>query len=238
MMQELEFVKYKNRGAYHWLQDSSHIFKGNAFVKARYKKCVELLKQEMDIKGKKVLDYGCGDGVLIYKIHKEGAIGYGIDPSEIAIKYAAKEHEKRHSNVKFSSIEGYKSGFDKNYFDAVICSDVIEHVNQPVSLLREIERILKPGGRAIISTPIKYTEAPLDEMHVFECFPLEFQALIGKVFHDAKYVQSHPLCWFELFSYSGKNRILINLLSLFKNPFLSDSFRWKYYSLQYAISKK
>lgn len=68
MGSEIDFIKYQKRGPYHWLQVSNNLRKSNAFVKARYIKCVDLLENEISIEGKKVLDLGCGDGVLSYKL--------------------------------------------------------------------------------------------------------------------------------------------------------------------------
>lgn len=73
---------------------------------------------------------------------------------------------------------GYTTKFDKAFFDGVICSDVIEHVQNPKALLQEIHRLLSPEGVSIISTPIRLTEQPIDKMHVFEWFESEFQEMI------------------------------------------------------------
>jgi 2-polyprenyl-3-methyl-5-hydroxy-6-metoxy-1,4-benzoquinol methylase len=236
---EIEFEKYKKRGAYHWEQDSYHIYRGNAFVQARYGKCVELAKNSGEgLAAKKVLDLGCGDGVLTHKLVEQGAICYGIDLSDIAIKFATEKHKERNSKAKFKCASVYETGFDDHFFDVVICSDVIEHLQEPERLLKEIDRILKVGGKAIISTPIKFTEKPLDPMHVVEWFPSEFRKIIGKVFEEANFCVSHPLCWFELFSFSRVTRIGVNALSRIKNPFLSSSERWTYFCLQYAIISK
>ena len=239
MAVEKEFIKYKKRGAYHWQQASNDIKRSNAFVKARYQKCLELLENEMrDIKGKKVLDLGCGDGVLSYMVQQKGAVVQGIDLSELAIEFAREQHEKRGSSATFTCCSVQDAKFEDNSFDAILCSDVIEHVNDPVSLLKEMERILKPFGKAIISTPIRFTSRPLDEMHVFEWFPEEFEDAVKQVFKNSKFFVSHPLFWFEFFSHSTINRVTTNLMSQWRNPFLSDSENWKYFTMQYAVSEK
>ena len=86
-----EFKKYKNRGAYHWEQIGSHLVKRNIFVLARYKNIITLAKKNMDLYSKKLIDIGCGDGVLSYLFAKEGVKVYGIDYSDLAIKYAKKK---------------------------------------------------------------------------------------------------------------------------------------------------
>jgi len=238
MNQEIEFIKYKNRGAYHWDQVSSDPLKGNAFVKARYQKCIQLLENEInDLRQKKVLDYGCGDGVLTYMLDKKGACAYGVDISNIPLNLARNIHQLKGCNSKFSKSTNYKTPFEDNFFHAVICSDVIEHVQYPEIILKEIYRILKKNGIAIISTPIRFTEYPLDKMHVVEWFQQEFADLICQIFSEVRFSVSHPLFWFELITRNNLFRIIVNILSLFKNPFISNT-HWQYFVMQYAIIKK
>ena len=98
-MKEIEFQKYKTRGAdYHWRQISKMgLFEHNSFVYARYTIVVDRIKTIIDnYRGTKenirILDMGCGDGVLLYlasKRIKNHAIElYGVDLSDIAIKTA------------------------------------------------------------------------------------------------------------------------------------------------------
>jgi 2-polyprenyl-3-methyl-5-hydroxy-6-metoxy-1,4-benzoquinol methylase len=238
MPQEIEFMKYKNRGAYHWDQISSHLLKGNAFVKARYQKCIDLLKKGLtQLHHKKILDYGCGDGVFTFMLWQNEANAYGVDVSDIAINLARKEHYKRGIKSYFDSITGYKTPFDDNYFDAVVCSDVIEHVQKPSLLLQEIYRILKKDGYAVISTPIRLTETPDDKMHVVEWFENEFAEMINKVFSDVQFSVSHPLWWFELITLHKIFRLIINGISILSNPFLSET-GWRFFTMQYALVKK
>ena len=239
MVKEIEFNKYKKRGAYHWEQDSGRLMKGNAFVSARYSNCVEIMRHACGgLKGKEILDLGCGDGVLTYKFVESGAICSGVDLSKIAIECARREHYLRNSMAEFKCASVYDTGYKNNSFDIVVCSDVIEHLKYPQKLLEEIKRILKPGGKALISTPIRFTEKPLDLMHVVEWYPEEFREMVESVFKKYEWTFSHPLFWLELFSLHDVTRIFVNLLAKVKNPFLSGSKRWKYFCMQYAIVEK
>ena len=100
---EIEFTKYETRGAgYHWEQNSVHPFKMNAFVKARYRKIMQLLKHKLvSLEGLKIIDLGCGDGVLTYELFKNGAESYGIDLSDDAIKFAKQKHRSLGSEASF-----------------------------------------------------------------------------------------------------------------------------------------
>jgi 2-polyprenyl-3-methyl-5-hydroxy-6-metoxy-1,4-benzoquinol methylase len=235
---EIEFDKYNRHGAYHWDQISIHPVKSNSFVKGRYIKCIELLKDKCDMKNKKILDLGCGDGALSYLLWKKGSIVYGIDNSEIAIKYAKKKHTEFNTNCQFLLADCYKTEFDSNYFDCVVCTDVMEHILEPLKLLTETKRVLKPEGYAVISTPIRFTYKPLDKMHMLEWFQEEFEDMVSQVFHGNEFYESHPLFWMEFMNRSLRNRIIVNLLSLFSNPFISNSNKWRYNALQYIVVKK
>lgn len=234
---EIEFEKYRTRGAYHWQQISLHPTRSNAAVKARYSQCLSLLSGAVgSIHGKRVLDVGCGDGVLTWLLQRQGANSHGVDASDIAIRLAREMHAKRGSDAKFRTVSGYDTGYPDGHFDAIVSSDVIEHVKEPDRLLTEIRRVLKPGGAVVISTPIRLTELPLDPMHVVEWFPDEFRKIIGAVFPEATFSYSHSVFWMELFQRNKLNRALVNFLSQFHNPFLAADPRLQ--AMQYAVAAK
>lgn len=106
------------------------------------------------VKNKIVLDVGCWTGQfekLAYKISKKIV---GIDPKAEAIKLAKKELPK----VDFLIAGADKLPFSNSYFDTVLMMDVIEHLpkESEISVLKEIRRVIKPGGILIISTPNKH----------------------------------------------------------------------------------
>ena len=95
----------------------------------------------------RVLDVGCGSGVLLARMQALGweVEGVELDPDGVA---AARG---RGVPVRQGTLE--QQGFSKSYFDAVHSAHVIEHVYDPISLLRECQRILKPAGTLVILTP-------------------------------------------------------------------------------------
>lgn len=100
-------------------------------------------------KGEVVLDVACGDGTssqLIKKITLTDV--YGIDISKEAVLRA----QKRGIKAVVGDIES-KFAFPNQKFDTVFWGDNIEHLFSPQRTLTEIARVLKPGGRLIISTP-------------------------------------------------------------------------------------
>jgi 2-polyprenyl-3-methyl-5-hydroxy-6-metoxy-1,4-benzoquinol methylase len=238
-MTEITFNKYEQRGAdYHWQQQSNHPLKMNAYVKARYQLCVALLEAQIGpLKGQTVLDFGCGDGVLTYALFKRQAHSHGFDVAETAVQTAVAKHQSRQSSASFCLASGYTTPYRTASFDGIVSTEVIEHVQQPLQLLEEIRRLLKPGGVAVISTPVRITQSPVDAMHVQEWYPDEYQSLILTVFPQAQFRFSHPLFWHEFMLYNGRTRLLVNLLSFFYNPFTTMG-KWRHPSLQYAIVHK
>lgn len=95
------------------------------------------------IKGR-VLDVGCGAGDFVeaIKYYRPDLELYGIDISKKTIGIA----KKRIKKAKFEVANAEKLPFKDNFFDAVVCFDVIEHVEFPVKALCEAQRVLKPGG--------------------------------------------------------------------------------------------
>ena len=93
----------------------------------------------------KVLEVGCGAGQFIsaFKREKSSWNCYGVDISEKAIS----EARKKNDGVRYDLVKDDNSlPYPDNYFSAVLIFDVLEHVNSPENVLREIFRVLKPGG--------------------------------------------------------------------------------------------
>lgn len=237
-MSEIEFEKYQTRGAYHWEQIGKHPFRRNAFVVGRYRNVITLLEDALGtpLKGKKVLDVGCGDGALSYLLARKGVIVSGIDNQEIAIRFA--RQKTKGINIDFKVGSAYELPWGVGTFDAVVSSDVIEHLQDTTRYLEEIKRVTKVGGAVVISTPIRFTEEPLDKMHVIEWFPSEFKQIIEEVFPKSRYLNSHPVFWFEMINRNRYYKLMVNLFSLIRNPFESFNTKFYCYALQYSISTR
>jgi len=112
-----------------------------------------ILKKNVPIKnGQKVLDFGCGTGIIINKLNKlfSNCKFTGVDVSETAIKIA----KKKNPLTKFWVVEdGNKFPFKSFSFDTILAADVIEHVYNTESTVLEMARVLKKGGKIMITTP-------------------------------------------------------------------------------------
>lgn len=106
----------------------------------------------------KILDSGCCTGYNLYLLSKYGKV-YGVDTERKAVAYCKKRGFSRTRLLK----NGLKIPFKDNYFDIVTSLDVIEHVTKDKEYLKELYRILAPGGHLILFTPaIKLLWSHLD----------------------------------------------------------------------------
>ena len=107
----------------------------------------------LDLSGRKVLDIGCGGGILTEAIAKHGAIATGIDLSKDSIE-AAKIHASQHGlkiDYRYENIEETASKH-AGEFDAITCMEMLEHVPDPNQIIAACAKLLKPGGHAFFST--------------------------------------------------------------------------------------
>ncbi|RPJ23505.1 MAG: class I SAM-dependent methyltransferase [Chloroflexi bacterium] len=114
---------------------------------------VDILKKYLSLKNARVLDIGCGGGLFLSLIKREGASVAGIELSDSRAQYAATKHGLEIHKQPIES-DFWQKGYE-NYFDALTLWDVIEHVNYPVQTLQGAVNVLKPGGLLLIDTPCR-----------------------------------------------------------------------------------
>ena len=125
-----------------------------------------------------MLDLGCGPGVKALTFALAGAHVTGVDARESAIAHAREnmrqirlKHDHKHLDAQFfqQNIEHGLSRIETASVDIVLFIEVIEHLEQYGRVLTDIQRVLKPGGHVIITTPNKHfpgNKAEHDE-HVY-----------------------------------------------------------------------
>ncbi len=183
-----EMSKYEKCGAYHWLETSRSIRNYNAFLDARYRWALKA----MDYSGLLVLDLGCGDGVMTYRLKRAGADVVGLDADPLALKLARSELAKRDVAVHMVLSLAERIPFRSEMFDAVLCAEMIEHVADPHPILSETARVLKSDGTLILTTPYRGTR-PQSLKHEHEYTSSELEELLSRYFEVVRVWVSHPL---------------------------------------------
>jgi ubiquinone/menaquinone biosynthesis C-methylase UbiE len=244
-MSEIAFDKYAIKGAYHWTECFGPVHRLNAFTLARYEQVLSALRVHNLAPGARVLDVGCGDaalsGLIVMKL---GAQIDGIDVTPLSIELARSEFHKRKLPGCFHAIGEYSYPFASDSFAAVVCSDVIEHVQKPADMLREMWRVLAPGGILAVTTPVRYTEKPLDPMHVQEWFSDEFRRFCSEAISaPTELYLSHPVALAEIYASPSRfvgrvGRFAMNAMAkLGFNPFLRVS-GFRAFAAQTVVARK
>jgi len=114
---------------------------------------LNFINQNFPLKDKKVLDVGCGGGILSESMAQLGAEVTGLDQSEIAIKIAQLHAKESNLSIdyKLLNIEDFLKKNKKKY-DVITCLEMLEHVPDPSSVIQACRRLLKPDGRMFFST--------------------------------------------------------------------------------------
>ncbi len=137
---------------------------------------ISFIQQYADLQGKRIVDVGCGGGILTEGLAKQGADALGIDLSEELLDIA--------------DLHGLESGVKANYqkisaeqlaeqqaesFDHVTCMEMLEHVPDPGSIISACSKMVKPGGMVFFSTlnrvPKAYLLAIVAAEHVLKMVP-------------------------------------------------------------------
>lgn len=104
------------------------------------------------INGQKVVDIGCGIGTLtemIKSVHPDCEV-WGTDISAQAIK----DNDIKNPHITYHvQTVGHQDALPDNYFDFVFSGEVLEHLDDPTQLFKDAYRVLKPGGKFMVTTP-------------------------------------------------------------------------------------
>jgi 2-polyprenyl-6-hydroxyphenyl methylase/3-demethylubiquinone-9 3-methyltransferase len=106
------------------------------------------------LKDKKVLDVGCGGGILTDAMARSGAHALGIDLATKSLKVAQLHAlEAQTPNVQYREVAvEVLAGEQPASFDVVTCMEMLEHVPDPSSIVRACAQLVKPGGHVFFST--------------------------------------------------------------------------------------
>ena len=114
---------------------------------------LDYVKRRISLTGSRVLDVGCGGGLLSEALAKEGAEVVAIDLAPELIKVARLHRLESGVEVDYrvQAVEALADEAPAS-FDAITCMEMLEHVPDPAAIIAACERLLKPGGRLFLST--------------------------------------------------------------------------------------
>ena len=133
--------------AYDWWNKSGHYKLLHRLNPVR----LEYILSKCNIQDKRILDVGCGGGILSEQLHKQGAIVTGIDSSSKSITIARQHAEEQNYNIKYIN----KSIFDItdcDSFDFIVCFEMIEHIGKPNDLIKKINELSTKKSGLFLST--------------------------------------------------------------------------------------
>ncbi len=105
-----------------------------------------------DLHGRRVLDLGCGGGLLAEPLARAGAEVTGVDISDNALRIARQHAERHRLDIDYRLAPAEDLPFPDGSFDVVVAFDVLEHVTDLQRAVQEAARVLRPGGKLIYDT--------------------------------------------------------------------------------------
>tara|TARA_B100000214_G_scaffold111224_1_gene78541 strand:- start:595 stop:1305 length:711 start_codon:yes stop_codon:yes gene_type:complete len=194
---------------------------------------VGFIRERCELNGKKILDVGCGGGILSEALSSLGAKVTGIDASDNTIGVAMSHSKKVGSNVKFlkNTIEEFKSSHPEEKFDVITCLEMLEHVPSPADIVKICSEMLEDGGDVFFSTinrnPRSYLFAILGAEYILNLLP--------KGTHDyEKFIKPSELAkWIRGSDLSSKETV-----GLSYNPITGNYWLGKDIQVNYMVHAK
>ena len=136
----------------------------------------DYIDSKSSIKDLKVLDVGCGGGILSESLAQKGAQVTGIDVTPINIDIAKDHASKSGLDINYQEISAEKlKETQAETFDVVACLEVLEHVPSPKDLINDCVSLLKPNGYLFLSTinrnPRAFVTAIVGAEYLFQLLP-------------------------------------------------------------------
>ncbi len=137
---------------------------------------LEWINAKVPLAGKRVIDIGCGGGILAESMARKGADVTGIDLSDKALKVADLHSLESGAKVRYKLIAAEAMAeAEPGQYDVVTCMEMLEHVPDPAAIVQACAALVKPGGHVFLSTlnrnPKAYLFAILGAEYVLRLLP-------------------------------------------------------------------
>jgi 2-polyprenyl-6-hydroxyphenyl methylase/3-demethylubiquinone-9 3-methyltransferase len=137
---------------------------------------LEWINSIAPLNGKRVIDIGCGGGILTESMARKNADATGIDLSEKALKVADLHSLESGVKVRYEKIPAEEMAErEPAQYDIVTCMEMLEHVPDPASIVRACAKLVKPGGHVFFSTinrnPKAYLFAVIGAEYLLQLLP-------------------------------------------------------------------
>ena len=184
------------------------------------------------IKGKTILDVGCGGGIFSESLAKLGANVTGIDLADSSLNVAINHAKKSNLNINYKNID-IESLSEKqpNSFDIVVCFELLEHVPNPKSIISSCNKIVANSGDLFFSTINRNIKSYLLAIVIAE----KLLNMIPKGTHEYQKLIKPS----ELISWSRKEKLILkDITGLHYNPINDNYFLNKNYDVNYFCHLK
>ena len=137
---------------------------------------LNFIDERVQLDGKKVLDVGCGGGILAESMAQRGAQVTGIDLSKAPLSVAQLHAQQAGLQIRYAMVAAETlAGKEAQRYDVVTCLEMLEHVPDPASTVSACAQLVKPGGQVFFSTinrnPKSYLFAIIGAEYVLKLLP-------------------------------------------------------------------
>jgi SAM-dependent methyltransferase len=166
---------------------------------------LEFLSQACVLRsGDRVLEIGCGIGSVVFKLSGQGYDVVGTDISGEAISYGL----KKYGDIRLEVQAAETLPYEDESFDVVLSFDLFEHIAATDTHLREVRRVLRPGGHYLFQTPNRYSNAVYETLwtkslkwrryHPSLHSPGQLRRRLAKHGFEARFIKMNPINEFTL----------------------------------------